>query len=178
MQLYRDTFCAENSEKDLMRITICTDVIQSLRNKEEVEYKDAYVDYFMFHNNAKCSDVQIWIPDWNIKTIQPVMICHIRPSIIPMDTHSESFQFYRNIAIFPKGRRKMMIFNLNRQTNVYMFSEIVDLIHWIEFRYNVPPEVFQISVPRSYSEYNNLYNQLREKVNYLYETRYVIYSAL
>lgn len=166
------------------RASICKHTIRNLR-KNEPEYRDAYVDFSNFQvnesnsqNYTKCLFVKILHNYWKSEIHQPVLFCFFRPSMILMDAQYHFTHKYNYVAAFPKGEKKMMVFIPDKDEKYYKIFKIISDKDWYTLR-NVPHDIIwtPISIPRSYSNIQKIYNLLYDVTEYMKIMRYVTYSA-
>lgn len=161
---FYDEFCLLHREKVRYQAAICKRTIQRLRN-ENVYYKNSFVDHKSFQQMSGCFSVQIPIDTKKEPILQPVMICHLRPSITPMNTDDPSMENYDYIAIFPDRKSTMMIFKYIEKDYCMPF-DIVLHVSWLKVK-EVPEEVFTVKIPTSYINIETIYEMLRNVVYFI-----------
>lgn len=121
------------------------------------------MDYHHFTQNPNCKFVEVSNPNKSEKANQVVVVCPLRPSFIPMDTDQKSIQNSSLIAVFPKTFTKLFIFNPSLEPNGnikhWELCKIINQLNWADYR-NVSPQVFQVTVPDSYSKTQYMFNLL------------------
>lgn len=169
MQSYYNTICNPDPASVLKWAGICKTTINLLRNRGDFDY--VYVNYLAFLKNKKCSFINVYIPAWKKCTSQPALLCYVGPAIFPQDGSYEP-PHYKQIAVFPETDNRMMIFIQNPIINYYYLVDVLEKFNWPYYS-NFPPEVFDVTLPESYSTINGMYNELHRRVQDLDTNRYV-----
>lgn len=123
------------------------------------------MNYLAFQDNKKCSIMKVWVPAWKIYVTQPLLICNVGPSVISLDTLNESSENFK-LFLFPKTKSTLMMFKNNGTAETYKLWKIFKNFFWNRYT-DIPPAIFGIPVPHSYSTINEIYNQLYNEVEHL-----------
>lgn len=168
-KLYSDRICDPDPEKKPSWGSVCRNVLDQLRKKKKTDYGDMYMDYLAFNSKQKCSDVQVWIPQWRTHGDQTVLFCYVRPLLIQADTMINTYRF-KPIPIYPKSCDEIMVFKYNPIIETYTLVHIFLNLRWSRY-IRIPIKLFQTPVPKVYSKINEIYDQLHKKVLALPENR-------